>query len=261
MRHRAAAVVTAVLILVTGCSRNAATEPTTHEGSTMTAATPAPGPPPGWEVEEVVPKTHQEARDTVVGYLQRTLAALGPGAVIDASRYLVAGTTSYCDDNDSGPNAPRYFTTLGEITDPAIRDGSQLVEKVGEIWRGWGWYVLEREGWGKPNRFGYTPTGTSCTSRQRPNRGIRHRSRPPHRASPARSPATTCRGCRSCCTPGINGCVLASAINGAARPHHQRATLDGRGREFRRAAEAALQMRHRAVTVATAVPLVLHAGP
>ena len=125
----------------------------------MTAATPAPGPPPGWEVEEVVPKTHQEARDTVVGYLQRTLAALGPGAVIDASRYLVAGTTSYCDDNDSGPNAPRYFTTLGEITDPAIRDGSQLVEKVGEIWRGWGWYVLEREGWGKPNRFGYTPDG------------------------------------------------------------------------------------------------------
>jgi len=123
----------------------------------MTAATPAP--PPGWKVNEVIPASQQQAQDTVVGYLRRTLAALPAGTVIDAHRFGAAGQTNYCDDNDSTATAPRYFDTIGELTLPAGADHSDLVEKTGDIWRSWGWYVIERDGFRKPNRFAYAPDG------------------------------------------------------------------------------------------------------
>jgi hypothetical protein len=87
------------------------------------------------------------------------LAALPPGSVIDGSRYLGPGLTAYCDDNDSSPTAPRRFDTIGELTLPPGVDASSLVEKTGDIWRSRGWYVIERDGFTKPNRFGYAPDG------------------------------------------------------------------------------------------------------
>ncbi|MBI3215046.1 MAG: hypothetical protein HYZ38_14560 [Mycobacterium sp.] len=121
--------------------------------------TSTPPPPAGWVVKDVVPTSQQQAQDTVVGYLKRTLAALPAGTVIDATRYGTAGVTGYCDDNDSSPSAPRRYSTLGELKTPPGVDATNIVATVGDIWRGWGWYVLERDGFPKPNEFGYAPDG------------------------------------------------------------------------------------------------------
>ena len=116
-------------------------------------------PPPGWKVQEAIPQSQQQAQNTVVGYLRRTLAELPSGSVIDGGRYLGPGMTPYCDDNDSSPTAPRRFSTIGELTLPPGSEPVDLIAMVGETWRSWGWYVVERDGFSKPNRFGYAPDG------------------------------------------------------------------------------------------------------
>lgn len=123
----------------------------------MTSA--IPGPPPEWEVREVIPQSQEQAQNTVLDYLRRTLAGLPSGTVVDGSRYLGPGLTSYCDDNDSGPTAPRRFDTIGELKAPTGSEAADLIAKVGETWSSWGWYVVERDGFTKPNRFGYGPDG------------------------------------------------------------------------------------------------------
>lgn len=123
----------------------------------MTSATP--GPPPEWNVQEVIPQSQEQAQNTVVGYLMRTLIQLPSGTVIDGSRYLGSGLTSYCDDNDSSPTAPRRFDTIGELKLPPGSEPVDVIATVGETWRSWGWYVVERDGFSKPNRFGYAPDG------------------------------------------------------------------------------------------------------
>lgn len=106
-----------------------------------------------------VPQSQQQAQDTVVGHLRRTLAELPPGTVLDATRFAGTGHTSYCDDNDSGPSAPMRFHTIGELKVPDGSDRGDLVSRVGDIWRGWGWQVAELDGFRIPNRFGYSPDG------------------------------------------------------------------------------------------------------
>lgn len=128
--------------------------------TSCTAHAATPPPPPGWEIREAVPHSQEQAQSTVVSYLRRTLAALPSGSVIDGSRYLGPGTTPYCDDNDSSsPTAPRRFDTIGEVKLPPGSESVDLVAKVGDTWRSWGWYVVERDGFTKPNRFGYAPDG------------------------------------------------------------------------------------------------------
>lgn len=55
----------------------------------------------GSSVNAVVPQSQQQTQDTVMSYLKRTLHGLPAGTVIDATRYGSAGSTGYCDDNDS----------------------------------------------------------------------------------------------------------------------------------------------------------------
>lgn len=107
----------------------------------------------------MIPQSQQQAQDTVVGYLRRTLAALPAGTVLDGRRYAGPGLTPFCDDNDSSPTAPRRFDTIGDLKLPPGVDGAKLVAEVGNIWQSWGWYVIERDGFDKPNRFGYGPDG------------------------------------------------------------------------------------------------------
>ncbi len=72
----------------------------------------------------------------------------------------MTGRNSSCDDDFMGPGEPpTHFTTAGELTVPESVDADALIAKVGEIWRGWGWYVFERDGFRKPNQFGYGPDG------------------------------------------------------------------------------------------------------
>jgi hypothetical protein len=38
-------------------------------------------------------------------------------------------------------------------------DVHAMIAKTGDIWRSWGWYVYQRDGFEKPNQFGYAPDG------------------------------------------------------------------------------------------------------
>ena len=47
----------------------------------------------------------------------------------------------------------------GTDTQPAGVDPVGIVAQLGDVWKGWGWHVTERDGFRKPNRFGYAPDG------------------------------------------------------------------------------------------------------
>ncbi|EHB58728.1 hypothetical protein MycrhDRAFT_1164 [Mycolicibacterium rhodesiae JS60] len=122
--------------------------------------TSAPPPPPGWSLKEVVPQSQQEAQDTVLGYLRRTLAVLPPGTVMDSHGYVNPGQAAWCEDEPKDPkNAPVHVQTLGDVKVPGDMDAKTLIAKVGDVWRSWGWYVFERDGFNRPNQFGYGPDG------------------------------------------------------------------------------------------------------
>lgn len=122
--------------------------------------TSLPPPPQGWAVDEVVPPSQQQAQDTLVSYLEKTIEALPPGTAYDSGRYSVTGRNISCDDDFMGPGEPpTNFTTKGDLVVPEGVDTDTLIPKVGDIWRSWGWYVFERDGFRKPNQFGYGPDG------------------------------------------------------------------------------------------------------
>ena len=98
-------------------------------------------------------------QSTIAAHLRQTLAALPPGAVIDAARFTGAGHYSPCDDVPWGPATPVRFHTIGELKLPGTITVAEAVTAVGEQWRRWGWQVVEREGFATPNRFGYSPDG------------------------------------------------------------------------------------------------------
>ena len=106
-----------------------------------------------------IPRTQQEAQDTVLRYLQQTLNVLPPGSSLDGARYIAGGDTRYCEDDPSGPDAPVRFSDWRDLQTPASIDFNSLITQVGELWKSWGWQVLERDGYEKPNRFGYAPDG------------------------------------------------------------------------------------------------------
>lgn len=81
------------------------------------------------------------------------------GKLLDGSRYVVGGDTQYCEDEPSGPNAPVRFSDWRDIKTPPGIDFNALVAQVGDLWKSWGWQVIERNGYDKPNRFGYAPDG------------------------------------------------------------------------------------------------------
>jgi hypothetical protein len=122
--------------------------------------TSAPPPPPGWNPHPVVPTSQQQAQDTLLGYLKKTLRALPPGTTLDATRYSGGTNTPPCKDVITG-TPPKALTTIGELKLPPGSDPVAIIAQVGEIWNGWGWYVIERDGSYKPNRYGYAPDGYS----------------------------------------------------------------------------------------------------
>ncbi|WP_079461660.1 hypothetical protein [Mycobacteroides abscessus] len=107
-----------------------------------------------------IPTSQQEAQNTVLKYLQDTLNTLPPGSTLDGTRYS-RGRVIECDDNDTSPDAPIHFEDLRDMTLPAGTDFNAIIHQVGELWKSWGWQVLERNGFDKPNRFGYAPDGYS----------------------------------------------------------------------------------------------------
>lgn len=114
--------------------------------------------PPG-PLRPVVPTSQQQAQDTVLGYLRKTLQALPTGTVFDRARYTGSGNTP-CNDAPTGV-PPNEFSDIRDALFPPETDPDAMIAKAGEIWLGWGWYVRERDGFRRPNRFGYAPDGYS----------------------------------------------------------------------------------------------------
>jgi len=108
-------------------------------------------PPPGWNPKDVVPQSQQQAQDTLLDYLNRTLAALPEGSVLDASRYGSAGHNSWCDDEPADPkNAHHGFTPSVTSHSRPGPTSTPWSRRVGDTWRSWGWYVYERDGFKSP---------------------------------------------------------------------------------------------------------------
>lgn len=106
-----------------------------------------------------LPASRQQAQDTLYGYYQKTLRELPDGYTLDGSRYANAPLI-VCDDNArDGMNAPAAIDDWRDLHTPPGTDYPALIAKVGDIWRDWGWRVTERDGFDKPNRFGYAPDG------------------------------------------------------------------------------------------------------
>ncbi len=121
----------------------------------MTSASP---PPPGWTERPVAPASQQQAQDTVIGYLTKTLRALPPGTILDATRYSGGTNTPPCQDVETG-TSPNQFTTIADLKLPPGTSPDAVIAQTGDTWKRWGWYVIERDGFFKPNRFGYGPDG------------------------------------------------------------------------------------------------------
>jgi hypothetical protein len=162
-RPVAVAIFLTLCLFVTGCSRESELGPPTPSGATDIGGPPMismPPPPPGWNPKEVVPQSQQQAQDTLLGYVQRTVQSLPPGTVFDATRYAGIGSGNLvCDDNATSPNAPTQFGATGDLKFAPGTDLEAMVAKTGEIWRSWGWHVIERDGFRKPNQFGYSQDG------------------------------------------------------------------------------------------------------
>jgi hypothetical protein len=150
-----------LVMLVTGCGQHNRLGPTIPTGATILGGpdvTSASPPPPGWTERPVVPASQQQAQDTVLGYLKKTLRALPSGTALDATRYSGGTNTAPCQDVETG-TSPNNFTTIAELKLPPGTSSDIVIAKVGDTWKSWGWYVIERDGFYKPNRFGYGPDG------------------------------------------------------------------------------------------------------
>ncbi|SRX92132.1 hypothetical protein [Mycobacterium shimoidei] len=106
-----------------------------------------------------IPSSQQEAQDTVLHYLQKTVDGLPPGTVLDSTDFRGGGNVP-CDDDYMGPGKPpseyEYWT---HVNGPPGTAPDELIVRAGDLWRSWGFNVIERSGFEKPNRFGYAPDG------------------------------------------------------------------------------------------------------
>lgn len=162
-----------IAVAATGCVHHNPLGPPVPEGATMIngPTNAAPPPPPGWQQHPVIPASQQQAQDTILGHLKKTLTALPPGTTLDATRFGGGVSTVGCDDNDNRPTAPQELTTWGDLNLQPGVDTASLVAQAGEAWKSWGWYVIERDGFYKPNRFAYAPDGyrLQIKARHRPD--------------------------------------------------------------------------------------------
>lgn len=114
----------------------------------------------GEDPKEVTPESQQQAQDTLLGYIRRTLQALPPGYVLDATRFGGTGSGNIgCDDNDTSPDAPTRFTVAGDLKVPPGVDNATVSDAFGEVWRGWDWHVYTDDKFRQPNQFGVSPDG------------------------------------------------------------------------------------------------------
>lgn len=106
-----------------------------------------------------IPASQQEAQDTVLQLLQQTANVLPSGTTLDGSRYRIGKMDRYCEDNPEGPDSPVHIEDWRDVKLPPGSDFDTVITQTGDTWKQWGWQVIERDGFERPNRFGYTPDG------------------------------------------------------------------------------------------------------
>lgn len=116
-----------------------------------------------------IPANEKEARDTVLKYLQMSVDALPQGSSLDGARYVVGTGTTYCDDEPKDHSSPIHFEDWRDINLPPGTNFNAIISHLGDVWKRWGWQVLERDGFTKPNRFGYAPDGYTLQIEARPD--------------------------------------------------------------------------------------------
>ncbi|WP_193047402.1 hypothetical protein [Mycolicibacterium baixiangningiae] len=117
----------------------------------------------------VVPSSQREAQDTINRYLVQTVNALPRGTSLDGTRYAIGNGTSFCEDDPTADDPPVKVTDWRDMTFPPGTNYGAVIAQVGELWKSWGWQVLERNGFDKPNRFGYAPDGYILQIGSRPD--------------------------------------------------------------------------------------------
>lgn len=159
-KHLGAAVAVALAISTAACTQDDTNQPLGPP--TLSGATPIPGgpmEPTPTVANPKIPASQQEARDTVLRYLQRSVDALPAGSSLDGRRYVVGTGTTYCEDEPKDQNSPVHFEDWRDINLPPATDFNATIAHLGDVWKQWGWQVIERDGFTKPNRFGYAPDG------------------------------------------------------------------------------------------------------
>ncbi|ADG97789.1 hypothetical protein Srot_1321 [Segniliparus rotundus DSM 44985] len=150
---RGAALLLAVTFSASGCDRI----------SQFTEQGERPPPNVKGAPMEPMPTTTQQAQDAVYRYYVKTLQALPDGYALDNSRYGGSSVTVIpCSDHGSlnNHNDPARYTDARTILTPPGTNNLDLVAKIGDIWKNWGWRVeKDREGFNKPNRFATAPDG------------------------------------------------------------------------------------------------------
>lgn len=106
------------------------------------------------------PTSQRQVQDHVVALFQRTVDAFPRGTALDTSRYGTGSTTT-CDDNATDPDAPVNFAQYSDMRLLPGTDSKAAVAKLGDTWVSWGWKVIERDDFPKPNRFADAPDGYS----------------------------------------------------------------------------------------------------
>jgi hypothetical protein len=165
----AAALTVVVTAACTSSPTNSSEPPRTSDSSGVTEIPGGPVQDTPIPASPKIPTSQQEAQDTVVGYLQKTVDALPKGTSLDGTRYLVGDGITYCEDNPSRPDAAVHVEVWFDMAVPPGADFNTMIAQAGDIWKQWGWQVIERDGFSKPNRFGYAPDGYILQIEARPD--------------------------------------------------------------------------------------------
>lgn len=171
--HLFVVVPAAIAVCAAGCTPKPSTPfgpavPTgaTAIGGSSVSNVPTPAAPN-------VPASQQEAQDTVVGYLQKTVNSLPPGTTLDSTDFRGGANTDCVDEPLGSDKSPTRFEYWTHVNGPQGISPDDLVSRTGDAWKSWGTNVIERDDFPKPTASDTRRTVTDCRSQVPPSQVIR----------------------------------------------------------------------------------------